>query len=63
MTILILLIPLGLLLLTIAVAAFVWAVRHDQFEDLEGEGARILFEEDTPQDPRPPRPGAAGKHE
>jgi len=45
MTILLVLIPLGLVLLAIAVALFVWAVRDGQFEDLEGEGERILFEE------------------
>lgn len=46
MTILLVLIPLGLVLLGLAVAAFIWAVRHGQLEDLEGEGARILFEEE-----------------
>ena len=45
MTILLLLIPLGLGLLGCAVAVFVWAVRAGQFEDLEGEGMRILFDE------------------
>jgi cbb3-type cytochrome oxidase maturation protein len=57
MTILIVLIPLGLLLLAIAIAAFVWAVRHDQFEDLEAEGSRILFEDGPPIDPHK-TPGA-----
>ena len=47
MTILLVLIPLGFVLLCIAIAAFVWAVQDGQFEDLEGEGARILFEEDA----------------
>ena len=46
MTILLVLIPLGLLLLGVAVGAFAWAVRNDQFEDLELEATRILFEED-----------------
>jgi len=55
MTILLVLIPLGLVLLAVAIAAFVWAVRHGQFEDLEGEGERILFEEDRPA-PLPPAP-------
>jgi cbb3-type cytochrome oxidase maturation protein len=39
------LIPLGLLLLAVAVAAFFWAVNHDQFEDLDHEGARVLLDE------------------
>ena len=48
MTILLVLIPLGVVLLGLAIALFVWAVRNGQFEDLDGEGSRILFE-----DPRP----------
>jgi cbb3-type cytochrome oxidase maturation protein len=47
-TSLLVLIPLGLGLLAIAIAAFVWAVRHGQLEDLEGEGMRILLDDDTP---------------
>ncbi len=51
MTILLVLIPLGVVLLGLAIALFIWAVRNGQFEDLEGEGARILFDD-------PPRPHA-----
>jgi cbb3-type cytochrome oxidase maturation protein len=46
MSILYLLIPLSLILLGLAVWAFFWAVKHDQFEDLEGPAYRILFDED-----------------
>ncbi|MFC7367038.1 cbb3-type cytochrome oxidase assembly protein CcoS [Vreelandella zhaodongensis] len=46
MTILYLLIPLSLILLGLAVWAFFWAVKHDQFEDLEGPAHRILFDND-----------------
>lgn len=46
MTILYLLIPLSLILLGLAVWAFFWAVKHDQFEDLEGPAHRVLFDED-----------------
>ena len=52
MTILLVLIPLGLLLLGVAVAAFAWAVRNGQFDDLEDEAGRILFDEDVPAVPR-----------
>lgn len=45
MTILLLLIPLGVVLLCLSIAAFVWAVRAGQFENLEGEGERILFDD------------------
>lgn len=48
MTILLVLIPLGVMLLAVAIGAFVWAVRNDQFEDLESEGSRILFDEVEP---------------
>lgn len=44
------LIPLALILLVAAVAAFFWAVRHDQFEDLDREANRILFDEDLQRD-------------
>ena len=46
MTILYLLIPLSLILLGLAVWAFFWAVKNDQFDDLEGPAHRILFDED-----------------
>ena len=52
MTILLVLIPLGVVLLGLAIGLFVWAVRNGQFEDFEGEGARILFDD-------LPRPAAA----
>jgi len=52
MTILLVLIPLGIVLLAVAVAAFVWAVRNGQFEDLEGEGERILFDDEPLSTPR-----------
>lgn len=48
MDIIYLLIPLALVLLVAAVAAFFWAVRNDQFDDLDREASRILFEEDEP---------------
>ncbi|MFQ3623558.1 MAG: cbb3-type cytochrome oxidase assembly protein CcoS [Acetobacteraceae bacterium] len=48
---LILLIPLSLLLGLGALAAFLWALRSGQYDDLEGAAHRILFDEDAP----PPR--------
>ena len=52
-----LLIPIALLLLGVAVGAFLWAVDHGQFEDLEGEGERILLDEDgQTRDRRDPQP-------
>jgi len=40
------LIPLAILLLGAAVWAFIWAVNHGQFDDLEGPAHRILFDDD-----------------
>jgi cbb3-type cytochrome oxidase maturation protein len=59
MTILLVLIPLGLMLLGLAIGAFVWAVRHGQLEDLEGEGLRILLDDDAPWTRGPEKPSAA----
>lgn len=56
MIILYLLIPLTLILLAFALWAFFWAVKNDQFDDLEGPAYRILFdddENDLPLDQRP----------
>ncbi len=64
MSIILLLIPLGLVLVALAVWAFVWAVDHDQFEDLDRAAQSILFDDDIrsaeegaqepPISPRPP---------
>ena len=51
MEIIFLLIPLALILLAAAVGAFFWAVRHGQFDDLDREASRILFDEDLQQTP------------
>ncbi|CAH1043453.1 cbb3-type cytochrome oxidase assembly protein CcoS [Halomonas sp. TD01] len=59
MTILYLLIPLSLILLGLAVWAFFWAVKHDQFDDLEGPAHRILFDDD--ENDLPPEQRAARK--
>lgn len=47
MSILYLLIPLGLLLLALAVAAFFWAVRSGQFDDLESPAMSVVMDDDT----------------
>ena len=47
MNILYLLIPLGLLLLGLAVAAFFWAVGAGQFDDLETPAMSVVMDDDT----------------
>lgn len=49
MSILAILIPLSLVLLGVAVAAFIWAVRRGQFDDLETPAIDILADDSTPR--------------
>jgi cbb3-type cytochrome oxidase maturation protein len=46
MNILLLLVPISVLLLGIAIWAFAWAVRRDQFDDLETPALDILAEDE-----------------
>ncbi len=46
MEILFVLIPVSLIIVSVALWAFVWAVKNDQFEDLDKEAHRILFDKD-----------------
>lgn len=48
MKILYLLIPLGFLVMGVALWAIIWAVKNGQFEDLEGPAHRILMDDDDP---------------
>ena len=51
MNIIFYLIPLGLALLIVALAAFFWAVRSGQFDDLETPAWRILMDDDSKPPP------------
>lgn len=44
MSVLFVLVPLALALAAVAVAGFVWAVDHDEFEDLETPALRVLMD-------------------
>ena len=46
MNVLVVLVPASLILGIGALAAFVWTLRHDQYEDLEGDAARALCDDD-----------------
>lgn len=48
MSILLLLIPISLVLGGLGLLAFWWALRSNQFSDLEGNAERILIDEDSP---------------
>ena len=48
MSILLFLIPLALVMGALGLAAFLWALRSGQFEDLDGAAERILLDDDEP---------------
>lgn len=41
-----LLIPIALILVAVAIAIFVWAIRSGQYDNLDTEAHRILFDDD-----------------
>lgn len=47
MNALIFMVPLALLLGLLALAAFMWAMRNGQFDDPDGDAARILLDDET----------------
>lgn len=53
MTILLLLVPISLVLLGVAIWAFVWAVRRGQFDDLDTPAIDILREDPLPAEQMP----------
>lgn len=52
------LIPVTLLLLGIAVAAYLWSVNSGQFDDLDKAARSILFEDENQDEDRSSRGGA-----
>ena len=46
MNILVILIPISLILGAAGLAAFIWTVRSDQYDDDSGNAARILLDDD-----------------
>lgn len=52
MTGLVILVPLALLMGALGLAAFFWALKRGQFEDLDGAAARILIDEEEDSPPR-----------
>ncbi|MCL2914917.1 cbb3-type cytochrome oxidase assembly protein CcoS [Shewanella corallii] len=59
MSIIYILIPIAMLFVCIAFAIFFWAVKNDQFEDLERHSTSILFDEDEPAKPSKTDEGSA----
>ncbi|MBV8409893.1 MAG: cbb3-type cytochrome oxidase assembly protein CcoS [Alphaproteobacteria bacterium] len=50
------LIPIALALGAAGLAAFFWALRSGQYEDLDGAAERILFDDDVPLKRKLPGP-------
>ncbi len=46
MNVLVFLIPLALIFGLVGLAAFVWALRSGQYEDLDGAGERVLLDDE-----------------
>ena len=55
-----LLLPVALIIVIVIIAVFFWAVKSDQFEDLEGPAHRIIMDDD---DKPKQRPGAGSDKE
>jgi len=51
MNIIFVLIPIAILFVIIAGVVFFWAIRSEQFEDLDRQGSNILFDEEHPKPP------------
>lgn len=49
------LIPIAIVLVCVAVGIFIWAVKSEQFEDLERQGMNILLDEDEKPDSGEPQ--------
>jgi cbb3-type cytochrome oxidase maturation protein len=46
MEVIYILLPVALIIVIIIIAIFYWAVKSDQFEDLEGPAHRIIMDDD-----------------
>ncbi|HIG44853.1 MAG TPA: cbb3-type cytochrome oxidase assembly protein CcoS [Gammaproteobacteria bacterium] len=47
MEVLFILVPVSLIIVMISLAAFVWSVNNQQYDDLDKEAERILFDEEN----------------
>lgn len=54
-----LVLPLALLIIALAIGAFVWAARRGQFDDLTTPAMRMLHDEEPVSPPREEKPTSA----
>ena len=50
MNVLVYLVPLALALGVLGLAAFLWALKNGQFDDLDGAAWRAISDDDLPED-------------
>ena len=56
MNILVILIPVSLILGGVGLVAFLWSLRADQYDDMDGAAWRILLDDDAVPDDDPKKP-------
>ena len=56
------LIPISFLFVVIAIGFYIWAVRGGQYDDLDTEGQRILFDDTQAPTLTPASPPGTGDH-
>jgi cbb3-type cytochrome oxidase maturation protein len=57
MSVLYILVPLALVIVFVAIGAYVWAARHGQFDDTETPAIRMLHDDEEGRGRDEPRPG------
>ncbi len=55
MNILVILVPCSLILGIGALLAFVWTIRNNQYDDMEGDAHRIFLDDSHDDAPAPPK--------
>ena len=60
MDIIYLLLPVALVIVVIIIGIFFWAVKSDQFEDMEGPAHRILMDDDASENKKKDSDSTAG---
>jgi cbb3-type cytochrome oxidase maturation protein len=61
MSIIYILIPIAVLLTSLGIYLFFWAVKTEQFDDLEKQGMSIFFDDDKPKDSAVTEPNMSTK--
>jgi cbb3-type cytochrome oxidase maturation protein len=49
-----LLIPIAMVFVALAIGLYLWAVNNGQYDDLENEGRKMLFDDDDDNNPGMP---------